>query len=193
MSSLAVPKISVEQYLAIDRDAEVKSEFHEGEMFPVDSVTLEHAAIVANTTWRVAEQLSVTPCQVLSQPLRVRVSVARFVYADLLVVCGRPELTDEVRDTITNPKVIIEVLSPSTEGYDYGPKFGFYRKLPSFAEYLLIRQDQAKVEVFRKSEGAGWTLSTYEGLDATVPVQSIGINLRLSDLYSGVEFPALAE
>ena len=193
MSSLAIPRMSVEEYLAIDREAEVKSEFHDGEMFPIDSVSLAHSTIVANTTRRAAEELDGKPCRVLRQPLRVRVTPARFVYPDLLVICGQPEMTDEVQDTITNPKVIIEVLSPSTGGYDYGPKFEFYRKLPSFVEYLLIKQDQPKIEVFRKVGGARWELSTYEGLETVVPIESIRINLRLSDVYADVEFPALTE
>lgn len=191
MSSLPLPKMTVEDYLAFDRAAEVKSEFHDGELFQIEAVSLQHNRVALNTARKLADQLDGTPCEVLIQPIRVRVSPTKFVYPDLMVVCGTPEVTDEVQDTITNPKVIIEVLSPSTADYDYRAKFQLYRNLPSFTEYLLIDQNDPKVEVFRRLEGSDWLLSSYAGLDAVVPVRCLNIEVPLSVIYAHVEFPAV--
>src|SRR5947207_433815 len=120
--------------------------------------------------------------------LRVRVSPSKYVYPDILIYCGKPMLTDELSDTITNPKVIVEILSPSTEDYDYGKKFILYRSLPSFEEYLLISQEQPRVEVSRRTPENRWVLSTYIGLDTTVNVESLGISIPMGELYEGVEF-----
>ena len=187
MSAPPVPGISVEEYLAADRVAEVKSEYHDGEVFPVADASLQHARILVNVAWRVSERLESSPCQALG-PTRVRVSPTKFVYPDLLVVCGEPELTDEHQDTLTNPKVIVEILSPSTAGDDSGEKFRLYRRLPSFEEYALIAQDEPRVEVFHRNPEGTWLLTTHEGLDATFPLDSLGITLPLAEIYDRVGF-----
>jgi Uma2 family endonuclease len=115
------------------------------------------------------------------------VSPTKFLIPDIIVVCGKPALTDEHQDTITNPKVIVEILSPSTADYDYGEKFILYRRLESFEEYLLVSQDQPRVEVARKTPDKRWVISTYEGMDAVVNVESLDVSLPLRDIYGGVE------
>jgi Uma2 family endonuclease len=111
----------------------------------------------------------------------------------MLVYCGKAELTDEHEDTITNPRVILEILSPSTAGYDYGAKFGLYRRLPSFEEYVLISQEEARVETFRKTHDNEWVLRTHEGLDARVGVECLGISLALREVYEGVDLCECAD
>ena len=108
--------------------AEVPSEFHDGEMFPIEAVSVAHARLSKKVLAWFDNNLSGTGCEVLGAPLRVRVSPTKFVLPDLLVMCGAPALTDEHQDTITNPKVIIEILSPSIADYDYGRKFALYRR-----------------------------------------------------------------
>lgn len=132
------------------------------------------------------------PCQVASSPIRVRVSPTKFVYPDLLVVCGEPSFTDEQTDTITNPKVIVEILSPSTQDCDYGTKFLFYRGLPSFEEYVLVSQASHRVEVYRRTPDSRWVLSTYEVPDAIFPVDALGISIPLAEIYSRVFYRAAA-
>ena len=117
-----------------------------------------------------------------------RVSPSKYVYPDLLVVCGKLVTTEDRAKSIINPKVIVEILSPSTEGYDGHRKFAFYRQIPTFEEYILIAQDQPRVEVFRKAAENRWILSTYEGAGAVARVESIEIELPLDEIYSGVEF-----
>ena len=176
--------MSVEEYLAADRVAERASEYHDGEMFPLEDVSLRHGRLVNNVARQVTERLEGGPCQIVSL-IRVRVSPTKFIYPDQTIICGEPALTDEHADTVTNPKVIVEVLSPSTKNYDHGEKFELYRRLPSFEEYVLIAQDQPNVEVFRKTPDGRWLLTIYEGLDAVAKLESLDIALPLAELYAG--------
>lgn len=148
MGASAAPPLSVEAYLAQDQAAEFKSEYHGGVLYPIIAASMEHGMIAVNVSRRLAEKLEDTPCRAVGDPVRVCVSPTRFVYPHLMVICGKPVMTGESSDTITNPKVIVEILSPSTEGYDYAGKLDSYRSLPSFEEYILIAQDRPRVHVF---------------------------------------------
>ena len=183
MSASPVPKLSVEEYLELDRVAERRSEYYDGEMFPVLAASWEHARIVTNTARRLSERLDGRPCWVATATARLRVSPTKLVYPDFMVICGKPVFTAEDQDTLTNPRVIVEILSPSTADYDYGGKFALYRGLPSFEEYLLIAQDEPRIEVFRKMPDGRWVLSSYVGLEASVRVESLEIELPLSEIY----------
>jgi Uma2 family endonuclease len=193
MGAAPVAKLSVEEYLALDRAAEVKSEYHDGEMFPMESVSWAHSRISVKVGGWLDRQLSNKPCEVAGASLRLRVSPTKYLIPDFIVVCGKPTLTDEYQDIVTNPKVIIEILSPSTMDYDFGGKFHLYRRLSSFEEYVLISQDKVRVEIFRKASDNQWMLRTYEGLDAVVTLESVGVSLPLAEVYGGVELPATIE
>jgi Uma2 family endonuclease len=192
MSALPIPKLSVEEYLRLDRAAEEPSEYHDGEMLPVATTSWKHSVISINVAALLRTGLRGKPCEVAGTSLRVRVSPTKFIIPDLMIVCGKPALTDEFQDTVTNPKVVIEILSPSTANYDYGEKFILYRRLTSFEEYILISQDQARVEVFRKASEDQWTLSTVRGLGSVFAIQTVGLSLALADVYETVELPPIA-
>ncbi|MFN7919878.1 MAG: Uma2 family endonuclease [Bryobacteraceae bacterium] len=183
MGAAPVLKLSVEEYLAADRASELKSEFHEGHMFPVAAASWEHTRIGMEFARLLGNELHGGPCKIAGDTLRVRVSAAQFVYPDLMVVCGKPAFTDEYVDTITNPMVIIEILSPSTSDYDSGGKFRLYRQLDSFKEYVLVAQDQPRIEVFRKNPNGRWELTTYEGFSARVELESLGLSIPLAGIY----------
>ncbi len=185
MSATFAPKLSVEEYLAIDRLAELKSEYHDGEMFPINAVSWEHAIIAVNLAALLHGALRGGTCRTAISPIRVRVSPTQFVYPDLAVVCNEPAFTDEKVDTITNPKVVVEILSPSTADYDYGGKFQLYRRLESFEEYVLVFQKEPRVEVFRKAPDGRWVLTTYEGTGAKVEVESLAVSIPMADIYAG--------
>jgi Uma2 family endonuclease len=189
MSAVPVTRLSVEEYLALDETSERRLEYHDGEVFPIDNALLPHGLLGVNIGRRLAERLDQTGCRVAGTA-RVRVSPTQYVYPDILVYCGKPALTDGRSESLMNPKVIVEILSPSTEDYDYGKKFILYRSLPSFEEYLLVSQEQPRVEVSRRTPENRWILSTYLGLDAVVPVESLGISIPMGELYEGVEFSA---
>lgn len=189
MSAIVVPRLSVEEYLAIDRLAELKSEYHDGAMLPIAAVSWEHAIIAGNLAGLFHGALRGGPCRTAISPIRVRVSPTRFIYPDLAVVCDAPVFTDEKVDTITNPKVVVEVLSPSTADYDYGGKFHLYRRLSSFEEYILVSQNEPRVEVFRKTPDGRWVLTTYEGSSAEITVESLGISIPMVEIYAGATRP----
>lgn len=186
MGALAVPKLTVDEYLAADRIAELKSEYHEGEVFPIVAATLAHGRLAAQFIGGLVQRLKGGPCLVAASPVRVRISPTRFVYPDVMVICGAPVYTDAEADTITNPKAIVEILSPSTADYDYGAKFQFYRMLSSFEEYVLVSQNERRVEVFRRTPDKRWILSTYDGAHTSFPMDSLGLSIPLDDLYGGV-------
>ena len=182
--------MSVEEYLALDRDAEANSEYHDGEVFEVESATYAHARIGANAGRRLGERLDGKPCCVLN-PLRVQISSSKFVYPDLVVICGKPVFASKRSENLTNPKVIVEILSPSTGEYNYGRKFSLYGTLPSFEEYVLIAQDEPRVDVFRKGDGNHWIMGRSAGLESVAKLESLGIELPLAEIYEGVEFQEL--
>jgi Uma2 family endonuclease len=189
MGAASAIRLSVEEYLTLDRDAELKSEYRDGEVLQVEVASLAHGIIGASTAYLLVGRLKGQPCCSFTS-VRVRVSPSKFVYPDLAVVCGKVISTDERAETLTNPKLIVEILSPATEGYDYHRKFNLYRQLPSFEEYVLMAQDEMQIEVFRKAPGDRWILSTYKGVAAVAPLESIGIDLPLDEVYAGVEFAA---
>ncbi len=189
MGTAPIPRLSVEEYLAADRLAEEKCEYYDGEAFPVVAASIAHARIVPRLSHCLLTALSNSPCYPMAS-LRVRVSRTKYVYPDIAVVCGKAEITDEHNDTLTNPKLIVEVLSHTTMDFDMGSKFHMYCNLPSFEEYVLVHQLEPKIEVRRRASDGSWVLRFYSGLEATVPLESLGIRLQLSDIYDGIEFPA---
>ena len=176
--------LTAEDYLALDREAEHKSEFHDGELFPIVEATVAHADLAGACIMAIRPRIR-KECRVLAQ-MRTRVTAAKFVYPDIAVVCGAPQLTDEHQDTLLNPKVVVEVLSPSTADYDRSGKFDLYRQLPSFEEYLLVFQDEPRVELLRKSSAARWTIDSLTAPEARIELTSLGIEFPLAELYDGI-------
>ena len=187
MGAFPIPRISVEEYLRLDDESELPLEYHDGEVFEIEGASIAHGAIGSNVSRRVSERLDHSPCRSYIAPL-VRVSASKYLYPDLVVVCGKVITSDDRAKTLVNPKVIVEILSPSTEGYDCHRKFAFYQQIPTFEEYILIAQDQPKVEVFRKAPENRWILSIYEGAGAIALVESLEIELPLDQIYAGIEF-----
>jgi Uma2 family endonuclease len=187
MSADPTPNLTAEAYLAIDRAAEWKSEFHDGEMFPMEAISLRQSRILDNLIFALRPRLRANGCQGLPGPLRVRASASKYVYPDYQIVCGKAQLTDEQADTVVNPKVIIEILSPSTADYDHGGKFELYRGMQSVDEYVLISQTEPQVEVFTKQSERQWSLTIIDGPEQPVRLHSVGIEFPLADLYDGVD------
>ena len=187
-----VNKLSVEEYLRMDDAAQPPFEYHDGEVFQIDGASYRHALICINFGTSLTTKLAETACRTTAGP-RVRTSRTSYVHPDLVVVRGRPVFTEERSETITNPRVVIEILSPSTADYDFGGKLALYRGLPSIEEYILVAQDGARIDSFRKTADGNWLLSTVSGLDATLRVESLNISVPLAEIYFSVEFPPSAE
>jgi Uma2 family endonuclease len=179
-----------EEYLRLEREASYKSEYHDGEIFAMAGGTAEHSAITASVIGALHGQLKGNRCAPYDSNLRIKIATADlYTYPDVSVICGPLEYVDQHRDMVTNPTLIVEVLSDSTEAYDRGKKFAHYRTLPSFAEYVLVSQKEPLVEVFFKLPDGTWQLTPARGRDAVVRLQSLGIELQLAEVFDRVEFP----
>jgi len=182
--------ISVEEYLARERAAETRSEYYAGEMFAMAGGSRAHNLIAGNLFASLHQQLRRRPCTVYPSDMRVKVSESGlYTYPDVTAVCDPEQFEDARQDTLLNPALVVEVLSPSTESYDRGRKAQNYRTVASLQEYLLITQDAYHVEQFVRQPDGQWLFSEADGLDAVLPLPSIGCELRLADVYEKVELP----
>lgn len=189
MPTLSKSFLTEEQYLEIERKAEFKSEYFQGEMFAMPDARLAHIQIVANAMCELGQQLRGGPCQSLSNDMRVCVKpVGLYTYPDVVVVCGEPTFLDDTFDTLLNPAVIIEVLTESTETYDRDKKFELYRSLESLAEYVMISSRRVRVERYSREPDATWNYSEKTNAADTIDLKSVDCHLPLAVLYERVEF-----
>lgn len=192
MASNPVTKITEEQYLALDRAAEFRSEFLDGEIIAMSGGSMRHARLQQNISAGLDTPSRDRGCEVFGSDFRVRVSRRMYTYPDISLVCGQPRLADEHQDTLLNPVVIFEVLSASTEKYDRGIKFQHYRTIDSLKEYILVDQDQVRIEQYARQANNIWTLRDYQSLQEELTIASIGVSLPLSRIYDRVELPPAA-
>ncbi|HEX9987422.1 MAG TPA: Uma2 family endonuclease [Chloroflexia bacterium] len=193
MPSLPQTLYSPEEYLALERKAEYKSEYFNGQILAMSGASREHNLISGNIFGEIHSQLRGKPCEVYIGDMRVKVNPAgMYTYPNVVAVCEEGRFEDEQVDTLTNPTVVVEVLSPSTEAYDRGVKFAHYRKLASLQEYVLVAQDKVSIEHFARHSGpvGQWVLTEMDDLDGTLHLASIGCDLALRDIYDRVEFPS---
>jgi Uma2 family endonuclease len=177
-----------EEYLVLERKAGYKSEYFAGEIFAMSGASEQHNLIVANVVATLHTQFRNRPCKVYASDMRVKVSpTGLYTYPDVVALCSEPRFDDDQKDTLLNPTVIIEVLSPSTEAYDRGDKFGHYRKLASLTEYVLISQEKIHIERYVRQPDNQWLLSETSGLHDTVQLPSINCTLVLDEVYEKVE------
>lgn len=190
MVSQPVPYLSPAEYLALERQAETRSEYHDGELVAMVGASREHNLVVSNTVSSLIIQLRGRPCETYANDMRVNVpAVNRYFYPDIVIVCGEPQFEDDTIDTLINPTVIIEVLSDSTERFDRGKKFACYRTLPSLRGYLLIAQDEYRIDAYRKDGNGRWLLEDAQGLDAALDLGVADCTLALREIYDRVVFP----
>jgi Uma2 family endonuclease len=175
------------EYLALERNAEFKSEYIDGEIIAMSGASREHNLVGGNIFAFLHAQLRGRSCEVYFNDMRLGVDLARhYTYPDVAVVCGEPEFADDQFDTLLNPTVLVEVLSPSTEDYDRGRKFARYRALGTLVDYVLVAQDQMHVEHFTR-DGMRWTLTELGEPDAVLDLPSIGCHLTLAEIYERVK------
>ncbi len=180
-------RLTPEEYLARERAAETKSEYIDGVLVAMGGASPRHVLITTNITGELYGQLKGRPCRVFSQDLRVRVEEAgMYAYPDVAAVCGEPTFDAGALDVLTNPTLIVEVLSESTEAYDRGLKFARYRQRASLQEYLLVAQDRVSVERYSR-QGEFWVLTEATHLEDAIELPSIGCTLALRDVYDKVE------
>lgn len=186
--------LSTQEYLRLERAAEFKSEFFRGEIFAMAGGSPRHSLIKTNVTAELRSILRDRACTAYDSDLRVKVeATGLYTYPDASVFCEPLQFDDDRRDTVTNPTILVEVLSPSSEAYDRGKKFNHYRRIPSLREYLLVSQDEAKIERYSRNADETWTLTDATGMDALLNLPTLGIQLSLREVFSKVDFSEPAE
>ncbi|NEX21454.1 Uma2 family endonuclease [Thiorhodococcus mannitoliphagus] len=185
MSLQPKPSLTFDDWLAAERGSmDSRSEYVDGEIFAMTGGTEQHNLIAANVIGELRSQLKGRPCRVYTSDMKIRTPTAEAgFYPDVLVVCGERQFHDDRRDVLTNPALIVEVLSDSTEAYDRGDKFVSYRGLPSLQAYLLIAQNCIRVELYVRQPDDTWNLSTYSDPRDQIPLTALDAALPLAEIY----------
>jgi Uma2 family endonuclease len=189
MSRKTEIQITPEEYLALERRAEYKSEYFEGAVFAMTGASREHNLITTNLVRELSQALRTRPCEVYGGDMRVRIpGLEIYTYPDVTVACDQPVFEDESVDTLLNPQLIVEVLSKSTASYDRIQKFAYYRTINSLTEYLLVAQDAYRVEQYVKRTDGRWLVTDIISRESKVELASVPCVLELKDIYEKVSF-----
>ena len=179
--------LTPEKYLALERQAEFKSEYFAGEMYAMAGASRQHNLIVSNLIRILGNQLLEQNCNVYPSDMRVKISkIDKYTYPDIVVACGEEEFEDNEGDTLINPVVIIEVLSESTEAYDRGKKFEHYQYIESLAEYVLVAQEPYSIERYVRQHDEIWSYRGFHGIHDVVALHTINCQLSMQDVYAKV-------
>jgi Uma2 family endonuclease len=191
VTALRQPIWTEEAYLEFERASDTKHEYYQGEIFAMEGVSQNHSLITGNAMASIHGQLRKRPAHMYTSAMRLKVlPVGFYTYPDIVVVTENSQFLDEEHDILLNPTLIIEVLSPSTETFDRGKKFQYYRTLDSLQEYVLISQDAHRIEHYVRQSDGTWLFSEAVGLEATLQLPSIQCSLSLTDVYEKVTLEA---
>lgn len=189
---MGIPELkymTAEAYLSFERNSPDKHEYYKGEIFAMSGASRKHNKIDSNLRTAIGNWLKGKKCNVYGSNLRVSVKTeSLYAYPDIVVVCGEELYTDNEFDTLTNPTLIIEILSPSTAAYDKGLKFELYRALPDLKEYILIDSNKIHVTQYKKNDDGTWLLKEYKNISDTLTLAAIQMPLPLKDCYEGIDF-----
>jgi Uma2 family endonuclease len=175
-------RYSLEDYFSLEEGSAVRHEFFNGEIFAMAGGTVAHNQIVANVVRELGMALKDRPCRALGSDMRLMTPGGLLTYPDVMVICGPVELAHRRRDVVTNPVLLVEVLSDATRAYDLGDKFKLYKAVPSLRDYLAIQQRKVAVQCFRR-ERTSWHSTAFDRLDQVATLPSIDVRLRLADVY----------
>ncbi len=186
-------KLTVEEYVKLEQETNQKYEFHDGQVYAMAGGTDNHNTITLNISTEIHNRLKGKECRIKNNETKLYLeNKNKYVYPDAMIICGEQEKAKNLKDAFTNPVVIIEVLSESTQGYDRGDKFGFYRAIHSLRHYVLIEQKEVKIDVFsRKSSTSLWNIQTIEGLESNLELEiseTKTLTISLKDIYYDVVF-----
>lgn len=187
MKAHKLSRLTVDEYIRHENETGQRHEYHDGMIYALAGGSLEHALLIGNVYSELRNGLKKkgSNCKPITNDAKLYIEKEnKYVYPDTMVVCGAFEKSRESKDAVTNPILIVEVLSKSTSEYDRGDKFYFYRQIPSLQEYVLIEQNRYVVEVYYKKERNDlWRISRYEGLDEMISIQSLNIEIEMKELY----------
>ncbi|MCF2491986.1 Uma2 family endonuclease [Dyadobacter chenhuakuii] len=186
MIAQTIKMYSEQEYLELEREAEYKSEYYQGEIFAMAGASPNHNRIMANLSGEIYMALKGRSCQNFSSDMRLHIPQnGLYTYPDIIILCGKPEFSQNDKDTLINPSVIIEVLSKSTSAYDRGDKFRLYRSIPTLTDYILVDSLSISVEVFRKNEDGTWLLnSEINNINERITLTNINVQIELKDVYA---------
>lgn len=188
MTSQPKTRLTAEEYLALERRAEGRHEFLNGEIFAMGGASRKHGLVAGNVFASLHAQLRGRPCEAFASDMRVRVAATGlYAYPDVVVVCGAPQFDDGDLDTLLNPTLVVEVLSKSSADYDRGTKFAHYRTLSSLAEYVLFAQDRVHAEHHTRQAEGRWLLTETSDPGAVLELAAVGCLLPLAEVYEKVE------
>lgn len=188
MAQPAVQFIQPEEYLAMEREATDRHEYYKGEVFLMSGASFKHNVIEDNIRVLIGSHLKGKNCRSFGSNLRVHIpSNTLYTYPDVLIVCDEPKFADDVFDTLLNPSVLIEILSPSTANYDRGTKWDLYREIESLKEYILLDSTAVHLVHYTKNSDGTWTLSELKSKEQSFTMPTIGLQLSMADVYEGVQ------
>jgi Uma2 family endonuclease len=190
MSAVPIIKYSIDEYLESEGNSLEKHEYYQGEIFAMAGASIEHNQIVKNVLYSTEDHLRKGgDCQIFPSDLKIHVvSNSLFTYPDLSIVCGKVETLENHKDIVTNPTVLIEVLSPTTQDYDRGGKFKLYRDIPSLKEYILVSSIEISVEKYNKQEDGSWILHEYKNENDIFNIETIQMEIDVKTFYKSVIF-----
>jgi len=195
MEAEKLKRVSVAEYKAIEKEGNIKYEFHDGILYAMAGGSFNHGLIVGNIFGELHNILlqKDSPCFPLNNDVKLHIETEnRFLYPDTMVICKDVQKSPLDSEAVTNPILIIEVLSKSTASYDRGDKFYFYRQIMNLQEYVLIEQEKAQVEVYTIKSNL-WNISRVSGLDKEVVLHALSLTIPLSSIYRNVAFPSHSE
>lgn len=179
-----LPKLTLEAYLAWENEQPEKHEFYRGEVFAMVGARRVHGAVVSNLSRLLGNAMQGGPCRVFSEGMKVQPADDTILYPDVFVTCDPADLRTEM--IFTAPKLVIEVLSPTTQAYDRSQKFALYRRMASLQEYALVDPDTRRIEVFRIGLDSLWVLHDMSERDV-LTLASVGCEMKMADVFDGVE------
>lgn len=189
MSTAPQKRFTFEEYLVWEERQLEKHEFFQGEVFAMAGTTFDHGRIIANLHRIIGNQIDKTGCQSNGPELKVQCPTGLCTYPDIVVVCGKPEFAEDKKLVLLTPKVIFEVLSPSTMSYDRGDKFLNYQSISSLQHYCLVSQNRSLIEVFSRQDRNDWKYTPYQQGEFELPGSRAALVLALAEIYQGIDFP----
>jgi|SRR5579859_1015520 len=188
MSTNPVSYVSPEQYLELERNSEERHEYVYGEVVAMARPSLAHGVVASNVSYQLRVRMQPKGCRVFQENARVSVRWGELMaYPDVVLICGNVEYSDEKRDTITNPRFVVEVLSPSTKDYDRATKGALYRLMSSMSEYLMIDPKPVYIEHCRRLPNGNWEIATIREREAVLRLESLGCEVPVAEIYEDVE------
>jgi Uma2 family endonuclease len=189
MSALPKKHYTLEEYFAIESTREERHEYIHGEVFAMAGASENHNQINFNLSGVFYNLLRSRPCRAFIGDMRVKISSLDYTYPDFVVVCSTPQFLRKPLDTLLNPTLIVEIMSPTTADYDRGEKFQRYRQIPSLMEYVLVSQKSIHIEHHILENDGSWRLRDWRGADTSITFPSIDCQIRLGDLYERINLP----